>query len=250
MNSMSENSSPSNWAKEPYIIAAARRSSRRQRWQTRAIMALWSFDPPYLVVERAADVRLLLNHPCSPGEVEGVLGHLYRGGVYHLPVDTDRAGPGSVGLLISLYHFLCPPDLPLGRREDLVDDLDLGRVDAPLSVETEGASYETTLAQALLVAIVGDGTVHGAQTRRPGGDYDTLHGVVEAVAGVGFVPLVHRADVELRHAHAGREVAGAEVQGRKALRGEGYVVHVEETLGALYLALDPYLAGIQTDGGL
>jgi len=40
------------------------------------------------------------------------------------------------------------------------------------------------------------------------------------------------------------------MQGRKALRSEGYVIHVEETFGALYLALDLYLAGIQPDGGL
>src|SRR5215218_6741645 len=139
MNSMSENSSPSDWAKEPYIIAAARRSSRRQRWRTRSIMALWSIDPPWVLVAgprmcRSGD-SLLLNQPLPLSEIEGVPGHLYGGGVHHLAVDADRTAPGGAGLLVSFHDLPCPLDLSLGGREDLVDDLDLGRVDAPLAVE-------------------------------------------------------------------------------------------------------------------
>src|SRR5918994_4848878 len=43
MNSVSENPSPSPWTKDPYIIAAARRSSSRQTLRVRSIMAsCWS----------------------------------------------------------------------------------------------------------------------------------------------------------------------------------------------------------------
>src|SRR3954451_7204274 len=43
MNSTSENSSPSFWANEPYIIAATRRASSRQTRRVRSIMdCCWS----------------------------------------------------------------------------------------------------------------------------------------------------------------------------------------------------------------
>src|SRR3712207_9227465 len=69
------------------------------------------------------------------GRVEGILGHLYRGGVYHLAFDADGAGPGGVRLLVGGDDLSRPLDLFFGGREDLVDGLDLSRVDAPLAVK-------------------------------------------------------------------------------------------------------------------
>src|SRR5215211_7705442 len=218
-------------------------------------MAVWSIDPPCFGRScgrtakkcRSGD-SLLLNHPLPLSEIQGVPGHLDGGGVHHLAVDADRTAPGGAGLLVSLHHLPGPLYLSFGGREDLVYRLDLGRVDAPLAVEAQRAGDQAALAQALLVAVVGDGAVYDAQVRGAGGDDDAVHGVVEAVAGVRLVPLVHHADVSVGHAQARREVAGAEVEGRQALRGTGYTVHVDEAFSALYLGFELYLAHLQTDG--
>src|SRR5215210_3024791 len=256
MNSMSENSSPSNWANEPYIIAASRRSSSRQRWRIRPIMAsCWSMHLPCFGGGRTTGVPLarrvpvgylfLLGHSRLSGEVESILRHLYRGGIHHLAVDADRAPPGGVGLLVGLYDLSGPLDLPLRGREDLVDDPDLGRVDAPLAVEAERACQKAALPETLLVAVVGDGAVYGAQSGSSGGDDDATHGVVQPVAGVRLVPLVHHTYAPLGHPHVRGVVARAEVEGLEPIRRAGYPVYVDEAPGALYLGFYLYPSGLQ-----
>src|SRR5215203_20452 len=118
-------------------------------------------------------------------------------------------------------------------------------MDAPLAVEAEGAGDEAAPAQPLLVAVVGDGAVEDTQPGSAGRDDDALHSVVEAVAGILFVPLVHHTDAGLGHAHARSEISGAKVEGFEAARGAGYRVYVGQPFGALYLGFELYLAPIE-----
>src|SRR4028118_1672357 len=102
------------------------------------------------------------------GEVKRVPGHLYGRGIHHLSVHADRAGARGTRPLVRLDHFSRPGHLVLRRGEDLVDDGDLRGVDAPFAVEAEGPREAARRPQAILVAVVGHGAVHGPQPRRPG----------------------------------------------------------------------------------
>src|SRR5215208_127316 len=126
--------------------------------------------------------------------IEGVAGQLYGGGVHHLPIHAHRARALSVRLIVGRDDLPGPLQLSFGGREDFVDHFDLGRVDAPLAVEAQGTGDQAAPAQPFFVAIICNGTVEDAQPGSAGRDDDALHGVVEAVAGVGFVPLIHYTD--------------------------------------------------------
>src|SRR5215213_8122238 len=90
-------------------------------------------------------------------------------------------------------------------------------MDAPLAVEAQGAGDHAAPAQPLLVAVVGDGAVEDAHSRGAGRHDDALHGVVEAVARIHIVPLVHYTYTRLGHAHAGSEISRAEVEASRRL---------------------------------
>src|SRR3712207_6415859 len=97
-----------------------------------------------------------------PRDIQDVTGHPDRRGVHHLTFYADRATPGRVGLLVGGYHFLRPLDFLLGRRKMVVYDSDLGRVDAPFAIEAQRACEQATLSKSLLVAMVRNRAVHGA----------------------------------------------------------------------------------------
>ena len=113
-----------------------------------------------------------------------VLGHAQRGGVDQAAVQRD----GSLAVVGGLLHRLHDPararDQPVIGREDLVRELDLAGVDAPLALEAEDRGSPGGDQVALGVAEVAERAVDRPQAVGPAGDGDPRQGVVPLVAPV------------------------------------------------------------------
>src|SRR5690606_14485200 len=118
-------------------------------------------------------------------------------------VDGDGAAPLAGGGVVCLDHAPGPGDLVRGGGEDLVDDRDLARVDAPLAVVAHRPAEHGRAAAAVGVAEVGVGAVDHQHPRRAGGHEQVVHDVLVAVTGVGRVPFVEGADGSGGHSHRG-----------------------------------------------
>jgi hypothetical protein len=141
-------------------------------------------------------------------------GHLAGGLVDHLVAEHHRALAVALsGLLVGLEDVPCPIELLLRRREQLVQDGHLVRVEGPLAVVAEHLGALAVVAEGVLVADLEERTVDRLQPVGPARHQDLGEHVMEVVAGV--LGDLH-ATGEHRHLHRRCEVGRAEDDGLQA----------------------------------
>src|SRR5262245_34747850 len=151
------------------------------RWRP---LAAGTKAPPMKCSYRSCIAPLLSDAAGQPGALHDCLEDAHRGGVDEDAARSRRAGAASRGGLVGLAHPPGERDLLLGRRIDVVGDLDLARMDGPLADEAEGRRPGGLATVAVRITVVGEGPVDRVDAGRPRRDHDPRPGIVPKVAGV------------------------------------------------------------------